>query len=243
MDQKQENKVKIPSLDELAEAGVHLGHCSNKRAPEMEPYICGLKSTIHIIDLEKTAQKLEEALNFLCQKISEGATVLFVGTKPSAKDTIKKYAEANGIPYINQHWLGGTLTNFSSILKLIENLNKMNQEKEQEKWEKYTKKERLQMDREIERLERMVGGIKNLNKKPEVIYLIDLQREKTAIKEAKRCKIPVIAMVDTNSNPNLVNWPIPANDDAIKSIELITKKISEAVKIGQQNFIKNSEKE
>ena len=243
MEQKQENKVKIPSLDELAEAGVHLGHRSNKRAPEMEPYICGLKSTIHIIDLEKTAQKLEQALDFLLEKISKGATVLFVGTKPAAKDTIKKYAEENNIPYINQHWLGGTLTNFSSILKLIENLNKMNQEKEQEKWEKYTKKERLQMDREIERLERMVGGIKNLNKKPEVIYLIDLQREKTAIKEAKRCKIPVIAMVDTNSNPNLVNWPIPANDDAIKSIELITKKISEAVKIGQQNFIKNSEKE
>lgn len=244
MDQKQEkaNKVKIPSPLELAEAGVHLGHRTTKRSPKMEPYIYGVKNTIQIIDLDKTVEKLEAALKFLIEVASQGKIVLYVGTKPAAKDIIKKYAQEIQAPYVTERWLGGTLTNFSTILGLIEKLNKMTEEKGKGDWEKYSKKERLIKERNLKRLETMVGGIKSLKKKPDVIYLVDLQTEKTAIREIRSCKIPSVAMVDTNINPELVDWPIPANDDAIKSIDLITGLITEAIKVGRAYSTKKEEK-
>jgi len=235
--QSQEKKaqVKMPSVEELAKFGVHLGHKISKRQPKMEPYIHGVKNTIHVIDLEKTVEKLEKAVDFLFQVANKGGTILFVSTKPAARDVIKKYAQELSCPYVVERWLGGTLTNFSSISGLIKKFNQMEKDKKEKEWEKYTKKEQLEKERELQRLEKMVGGIKDLTKKPEAIYLIDLQEEKTAIKEAKACQIPVVAMVDTNSNPELVDWPIPANDDAIKSIDLITGKIAEAIKKGQKH--------
>jgi len=244
MDQKQEktNKVKIPSPLELAEAGVHLGHRTTKRSPKMEPYIYGVKNTIQIIDLDKTVEKLEAALKFLIEVASQDKIVLYVGTKPAAKDIIKKYAQEIQAPYVTERWLGGTLTNFSTILGLIEKLNKMTEEKGKGDWEKYSKKERLIKERNLKRLETMVGGIKSLKKKPDVIYLVDLQTEKTAIREIRSCKIPSVAMVDTNINPELVDWPIPANDDAIKSIDLITGLITEAIKVGRAYSTKKEEK-
>ncbi len=239
--QEKVNKVKIPSSLELAQAGVHIGHRTTKRSPKMEPYIYGIKNTVHIIDLDKTIEKLEAAIKFLTEAMSQNKIVLYVGTKPSAKDIIKKYSQEIGAPYVIERWLGGTLTNFSTILSLIEKLNKMIEEKEKGDWEKYSKKERLIKEREMKRLETMVGGMKSLKRKPDIIYLVDLQKEKTAIRETKKCKIPVIAMVDTNANPELVDWPIPSNDDAVKSIDLITNLVTEAVKLGQAHLEEKEE--
>jgi len=226
--------IPMPSLDELAEAGAHLGHFKNKCLPKMKPFICALRNNIHFIDLDQTVDKLQEAVNFIIEQISSGSNILFLGTKPIAKDIVEKYAKKAGSPYINQRWLGGTLTNFSTISKLIEKFNKMSEESESDAWQKYTKKERLDLSRELKKLETMVGGIKNLRKKPDLVYIIDVIHEKTALLEAIKCKVPVIAIIDTNANPELVNYPIPANDDAIKSVEMITKLISEAVIVGQK---------
>ncbi len=241
--QAKSNKVKVPSIDELAKAGIHLGHHTTKRSPKMEPYIYGVKNNINIIDLDKTTEKLQLALNFLTELASQGGVVLFVGTKPAAKDIIQKSAQEIGAPFVIEHWLGGTLTNFSTISELMKKLNKMTEEKKQGEWKKYSKKEQLEQEKKLNRLEKMVGGMREINKKPDAIYVIDLQKEKTAIREARRLKVPVIALVDTNSNPELVDWPIPGNDDAIKSIELITGLVVEAIKAGKKQPAKEDVKE
>lgn len=241
--QEKTNKIKIPSPAELAQAGVHLGHRTTKRSPKMEPYIYGVKNTVHIIDLDKTVEKLEMAAEFLTEISSQGKIVLYVGTKPSAKDIIRKYSQEIDAPYVIERWLGGTLTNFSTILRLIEKFNRMTEEKVKGEWEKYSKKERLMKEREMKRLETMVGGIRSLKRKPDAIYLVDLQKEKTAIREARKCRIPAVAIVDTNVNPELVEWPIPANDDAIKSIELITGLVTEAIKVGRASQEKEKKEE
>lgn len=234
------NGVKIPSILDLAKAGLHLGHKTTKRSPQMDPYIYGVKNTIHIIDLEKTSERLRLALDFIVKSVGQGANILFVGTKPSAKDIIKKYAQKLNVPYITERWLGGTLTNFSTISRLIEKFNKMQKEKDSGDWEKYTKKERHEFSKDLDRLQIMVGGISTLDKKPDIIYIVDIIKEKTALKEAKMSKIPVVAVVDTDANPRLVDWPIPANDGAIKSIELITSLIAEAVEEGKNQAKKGS---
>ncbi len=240
--QAKSNKVKMPSTDELVKAGMHLGHYTTKRSPKMEPYIYGVKNNINIIDLDKTVEKLQPALNFLTELASQGGVVLFVGTKPAAKDIIQKSAQEIGGPFVIEHWLGGTLTNFSTISELMKKLNKMTEEKKQGEWKKYSKKEQLEQEKKLTRLEKMVGGMREMNKKPDAIYVIDLQKEKTAIREARRSKIPVIALVDTNSNPELVDWPIPGNDDAIKSIELVTGLVVEAIKAGKKQPAKEGPK-
>ena len=235
MEKKQvkSNKVKMPSIDELSKAGMHLGHHTTKRSPKMEPYIYGVKNNINIINLDKTVEKLQLALNFITEIVSKGGVILFVGTKPAAKDIIQKSAQEVGAPFVIEHWLGGTLTNFSIISELMKKLNKMIEDKKGGEWEKYSKKEQLEQEKKLSRLEKMVGGMREINKKPDAIYVVDLQKEKTAIREARRLKVPVIALVDTNSNPELVDWPIPGNDDAIKSIELVTGLVVEAIKAGK----------
>jgi small subunit ribosomal protein S2 len=235
--QEQEKKlqIKMPSIDELAKSGAHLGHKTNKRMPKMEPYIYGIKNTIHVIDLEKTAIKLKSAAEFLFKVAEKGGTILFVGTKPAAKDIVKKYAQELELPYVTEKWLGGTLTNFPSISALIKKFNKMVENKKTDNWSKYTKKEQLEKEKELARLEKMIGGIKDLEKKPDAIYLVDLQKEKIVLREAKKSQIPMVAIVDTNSNPELVDYPIPANDDAIKTIDLITNTLVQAIKKGQQH--------
>lgn len=226
--------VKIPSVIDLAKAGIHLGHRTTKRHPKMDQYIYTVKNTIHIIDLEKTHELLDNALKFIIDSIGHGANILFVGTKPPAKDIIKKYAEKLKVPYVNERWLGGTLTNFSTISNLIRKFNKMISDKKGQEWEKYTKKERHELSKEIKRLELMVGGIRDLDQRPDILYIIDLVKEKTAIREARRCRIPVVGIVDTNVNPELIDWPIPGNDDAVKSIELITSLVAEAIEQGRK---------
>ncbi len=223
----------IPSLLEMLKAGAHFGHRESKWHPKMEPYIFTSRSGVHIIDLEKTASELAKALEFVKGIIAKGGKVLFVGSKTQAQAIVKKYALAAGLPYVATRWLGGTLTNFGVINKLVERLKKMRQEKEIGDWAKYTKKEQLKMSQELVKLEEMVGGLETLKKKPEALFLIDVKKEKTALREALKIKLPVIALCDTNINPTGIAYVIPANDDATKTIELITKLMAEAAIEGQ----------
>lgn len=223
----------IPTTEQLFEAMVHFGHRVSKRHPKMTPYLQTIKNGVYWINLEKTRECLKKTTDFIKEIVSQGGIILFVGTKPSAQAVIKKYAEEVKMPYVIERWLGGTLTNFSVISGLIKKLKKMEEEKEKGEWEKYPRKERFDLERKLTRLSLLVGGMKNLEKLPEALYLIDLREEKTALREARKTKTKIIGLVDVNCNPTLVDYPIPGNDDAIRSIEIITKTITEAIKEGQ----------
>ncbi len=225
--------VYIPSTEELFEAMVYFGHQVGKRHPKMEPYLHSIRNNVYLIDLEKTRDCLQKAADFVKETVANGGKILFVGTKPSAQEVIKKYAQEVNMPYVVERWVGGTLTNFSVIFELIKKLKKMKEEKAKGEWEKYPKKEKLNLEKELDRLNSLVGGIENLEKIPEAIYIVDLRKEKTAVKEARMKKIKTVGLVDVNCNPNLVDYPIPGNDDAIASIEIITKTLVEAIKEGQ----------
>lgn len=233
--------VKIPSIDEMLQAGLHLGHRASKTHPKMLPYISTIKNNIHLIDLEKTQIRLKEALDFVQQIVAAGGVILFVGTKPSAKKIIEKYALEVNCPYVSERWLGGTLTNFEVIHQQIEKYKKMLNERESGDWNKYTKKERLLLERELLRLEKLFKGIVGLKNLPSVLYIVDILEEATAVNEALRKNIPVIALTGTNTNPDLVSHLIPGNDDGVKSIELITALITEAIKEGQEKEIKEGQ--
>jgi len=224
---------KIPELSEMLKRGVHFGHQSSKRNPKMKPYIYTSRNGINIIDLERTAEKLADALIFAENIAATGGTVLFVSSKNQAKALIEKYAKDCGMPYINNRWLGGMFTNFSSIIKLVKRLKELEEKQQSGELEKYTKKEQLDFQRTITKLNDLVGGIRDLQKLPEAMYVVDIKKEKTAVSEAIAKKVPILAMTDTNVNPEKVDYPIPANDDAIKSIELITGLVAEAIKAGK----------
>lgn len=236
--------VEIPSIDELAEAMVYFGHRVGKCHPKMQPYIYSIKNNVYLINLEKTREELKKVIDFVKELIAKNGQILFVGTKPPAKVVLKKYAEEVGMPYVVERWIGGTLTNFSTIYELIKKFKKMEEEKEKGEWEKYPKKERMDLEREFNRLSLLVGGMKNLEKIPEALFIVDLREERTAVKEARRIGVKTIGIVDTNSDPTLVDFPIPANDDAIKSIEIITKLITQAIKEGKKEIeVKKNKKE
>ena len=230
------------SLLDMLKAGIHFGHQKARWHPKMKPFIFTSKNGISIINLEKTAQQLGKACEFVGKLVSQGKNILLIGTKRQAQEIIKKYAQETGMPYVINRWLGGTFTNFSVILKVINKLKDLKEKKKKGELDKYTKKERMLLDEEIARLEKLVGGIESLGKLPEAIYLVDLKQERTALREAKRMKIPVVAMVDTNSNPEGVKYPIPANDDATKSIEFVTGKIAAAIKEGKDQITEKEEK-
>ncbi len=223
---------KIPDLLTMLKSGVHFGHQLGKRHPKMEPYIFTAKNGVHIINLEKTQEKLAEALAFVQKIVANGGTILFLGTKKQAQPIIAKYAKECGMPYITERWLGGTMTNFPEISRVVRKLTDLKKKKVTGQLEKYTKKEQLDFDKEIEKLDKMVGGIEGMNKAPDAIFICDVRKEKTAVEEAVKKNIPIVAMCDTNVNPEKINYPIPANDDAIKSIELITNLVCEAIKEG-----------
>lgn len=223
----------IPELIEMIKAGVHFGHQSSKRYPKMEDYIHTTRNKIDIINLEKTAKALERALAFIKQTVAQGGTVLFISSKRQAKAIIEKYAAFTSMPYITSRWLGGTFTNFYSISQLVKKLKDLESKSEKGELEKYTKKEQLEFQREIVRLAELVGGLKPLTKLPEAVFIVDIKKEKTAVAEAIKKKIPIVALVDTNVNPELIQYPIPANDDATKSIELFTKLVAEAINEGK----------
>lgn len=226
--------MKIPTLLELLKAGVHFGHCHSKWHPKMAPYIYTIQNTVHIIDLEKTTEKLKEALEFLKDLVKKDGVVLFLGLKPTVEKIVKQTAEEVKMPYVTERWIGGTLTNFSVIRKLMEKLDKLEKDKDSGELAKYTKKEQIEFDREIERLLKMVGGIRSLKKTPDVLFIVDCKKAKTAIQEARRKKIPTIAITDTNVNPEKIDYPIPGNDDSIKSVRLITGLVVEAIKRGKE---------
>lgn len=222
--------MNLPTLEELLKSGVHFGHQTSKRYPKAASYIHTQRGGVHIIDLQKTVEGLQKATDFVSKVAKGGGLILFVGSKKQAKAIVKEQAIGSGMPYIIGRWLGGTFTNFENIVKLTKKLEKMEREEEDGTWDLYTKKEQVVFKKEMEKLQENVGGIKQMKNLPKAIFVVDIKKEKTAIAEANKMKIPVVAMVDTNVNPELVDYPIPANDDALKSIEMITSLIAEAIK-------------
>ena len=216
-------------LTQLIEAGAHFGHLTRRWNPKMRKFIFMERNGIHIIDLKKTHGLLQEAQNSISRIIGEGRTILFVGTKKQAKEVIKYEANRCGMPYVTERWLGGMLTNFSTIRKSIKRYNNIVKMEADGTINNYQKKERLMLSREKEKLEKVLGGIVSMNKLPGAIFLIDVKKEHIAVDEARKLVIPIYAIVDTNCDPDLIDYPIPANDDAVKSIELITRAIADTI--------------
>lgn len=220
------------SVKELLDAGVHFGHLTRKWNPNMAPYIFMEKNGIHIIDLHKTAVKLEDACNAMEQMAASGRKILFVATKKQAKDIVAKHAGEINMPYITERWPGGMLTNFVTIRKAVKKMNSIDKMKKDGTFESLSKKERLQVDRQRAKLEKDLGSIADMTRLPSALFIVDIVNESIAVKEAQKLNIPVFAMVDTNSDPREVDFPIPANDDATKSIEIILQTVSESIKEG-----------
>lgn len=218
----------VVSMKALLESGVHFGHRTHKWHPRMKPYIFTERNSIHIIDLQKTAKALEEAYALVRDTVAQGGILLFVGTKRQAQETIQEEAERAGMPYVVTRWLGGMLTNWKTIRQRINELERLERMRDRGEFERFTKKEALNLNREIERLEYLLGGIRTLTRVPDLLFVVDVRREATAIHEANLLNIPVIAMVDTNCDPTNVDYVIPSNDDAIRAIKLIVSKIADA---------------
>ena len=225
-------EVKAPSLEELLEAGVHFGHLSRRWHPRMAPYIFKTEGKVHIFDLEKTRAKLVEAVQFLEETAARGGKVIFVGTKRQIQPLIKSSAEEAGTLYVINRWLGGTLTNYDAVARNMKLLAELEDGLKTGKYNHYTKRERLEIQRRIGKLEGLVGGIRGLDRLPGALVIVDIRREKTALREARRCKIPVVAVLDSNCDPLLIDYPIPGNDDAARSVGLIIKTLAGAVKNG-----------
>lgn len=217
------------SLLSLLKAGAHFGHVKTKSHPQMKKYIHTLRNGVHIIDLEKTIVKIKKALEFVKQITKEEKKIIFIGTKNQAQDIIQESAQKANMPYVNNRWLGGTLTNFQVIHKQIEKLQDLEAKQETGELKKYTKKEQVVFREEIKRLNKFFHGLKNLDKLPGAVFIVDIEKEKNALAEAKQMKIPIIALVDTNVNPKAIDCPIPANDDAVKVIKMICNAVSNAI--------------
>jgi small subunit ribosomal protein S2 len=227
----------------LLEAGVHFGHQTRRWNPKMSKYIFGARNNIHIIDLQKTVKELKHAYKFVRDLSSEGKKMLFVGTKKQAQEIIQQEAIRCGAYYVNQRWLGGTLTNFETIKKSIARLGELNRMKADGIYKVLSKKESARWEKERLRLERMLSGIKEMEQLPGVVYLIDPRYEATAVAEAKKMQIPVIAICDTDADPEVVDYPIPGNDDALRAIRLFTGIIADALVEGKELFTQKTEKE
>jgi small subunit ribosomal protein S2 len=223
-----EKDIKI-NVDEMAGAGVNFGHKVSKLHPRMKPFIAGIKNNVHLFDLEKTAKELENALKFISKIISEGKTLLLVGTKVQMKSFVKSMAEECNLPYVTERWLGGTFTNFETITKRVNYFKDLEKRKAIGDFEKYTKKERMGLEKEIELLKIKFEGIKNMAKLPDAVFIFDIQKDETCLREAKRKGIKIIAICDTNTDPSKVDYPIPANDDAISSVKYILEKTKEVI--------------
>mgnify|MGYP001105929600 CR=1 FL=1 len=216
-------------IEDLLKAGAHFGHLTRRWNPKMKPYIFMEKNGIHILDLKKTVQMAEEALNAIEAIAGTGKDILFVGTKKQAKAIIAEQAERCGMPYVSERWLGGMLTNFSTIRQSIRRLNAIERMENDGTFDIITKKERLMLTREKEKLLKVLGGISEMTRLPAALYVVDVKKEHIAVKEANLLSIPVFAMVDTNCDPDLITHVIPANDDSIRSIELITTAVADAI--------------
>ncbi len=225
----------LPTLQELMTAGVHFGHSASKWYPKMAPFIFGVKGGVHVMDLEKTQVSLQKAIEAIKEVVSSGGQIIFVGTKKQSKDIVKKYAEECHMPYVTNRWLGGTLTNYGIIKKQIERLAQIKADQASGGLDKYTKKERLGFEEEKKRLESLFGGLATLKGLPKMIFVVDIRHEETVMREAKQLGIPVVAIVDSNVDPTEVDYPIPGNDDSVKSVDLITKVLAEACREATQS--------
>jgi len=234
--------VKMPTLRELLDAGVHFGHKTSRWHPKMKPYIFMAKNGVHVINLEDTEKELEKAVNFLKQAASEGKTIVFVGTKKQASQIVKKAALACGMPYVDNRWVGGLITNFNTVKAAIANYKKEKEELETNQ-DKLSKKELARLRGKVEKSEKIFGGLTNLNKKPDVLILIGAHDEENAIKEARIEKIKTVGLVDTNTDPEAVDFPVPANDDATKSLVLFSELFSKVILENKKVIKPNESKE
>src|SRR5690606_34539796 len=231
------------TYQELLDAGVHFGHLTRKWDPKMAKYIFMERNGIHIIDLNKTITKLEEATSAIKQIVKSGRKVLFVATKKQAKEIVAKYAQDVNMPYVTERWLGGMLTNFATVRKSIKKMSNIDKMTTEGTYSVLSKKEKLMIQRERVKLETLLGGIADLNRLPAALFIVDIKKEHIAVSEAQKLNIPTFAMVDTNSDPESIDFPIPANDDASKSIELICSVVAQAIKEGLEERKRDKEEE
>jgi small subunit ribosomal protein S2 len=234
----EEDLVMVVSMKELLEAGVHFGHQVKRWNPKMKKYIFGERNGIYIIDLQKTLKGLEDAFHFVKESSASGAGVLFVGTKKQAQDAVMEEARRAGAFFINQRWLGGMLTNFSTIKKSIERLKKLEAMKEDGTLNLLTKREAAALEKEREKLDKNLSGIKEMKELPSIIFIIDPKKERIGVAEGRKLSIPIVAVVDTNCDPDEVDYVIPGNDDAIRAIKLLTSKIADAIIQGREALSK-----
>ncbi|RLQ95717.1 30S ribosomal protein S2 [Falsibacillus albus] len=221
--------MSVISMKQLLEAGVHFGHQTRRWNPKMKKYIFTERNGIYIIDLQKTVRKVEEAYNFVKELAANGGKILFVGTKKQAQESVKEEAERSGMYFVNQRWLGGTLTNFETIQKRIQRLKNIEKMAEDGTFEVLPKKEVVQLKKEQERLVKFLGGIKDMNGLPDALFIIDPRKERIAVAEARKLNIPIVGIVDTNCDPDEIDYVIPANDDAIRAVKLLTGKMADAI--------------
>ena len=226
--------MSVVSMKQLLEAGVHFGHQTRRWNPKMAPYIFTERNGIYIIDLQKTVRKLEDAYNYVRDLSADNGTLLFVGTKKQAQDSIREEATRAGMPYVNARWLGGMLTNFKTIQNRIKRLQQLKAMKEDGTFDLLTKKEAAKLDLEIEKLEKFLGGITGMKKIPDAMFIVDPRKERIAVAEAHKLGIPIIAIVDTNCDPDEIDYVIPGNDDAIRAVRLISGAMADAVIEGRQ---------
>ncbi|MBN2909354.1 30S ribosomal protein S2 [Polycladomyces sp. WAk] len=224
----------VVSMKQLLEAGVHFGHQTRRWNPKMAKYIFTERNGIYIIDLQKTVKMMEEAYNFVRELAAQGGNLLFVGTKKQAQDAVREEAERCGMFYVNHRWLGGTLTNFQTIRKRIERLHQLEEMEQDGTFDVLPKKEVVLLRKEKARLEKFLGGIKHMKKLPDAVFIIDPRKERIAVAEARKLNIPIVAIVDTNCDPDEVDYVIPGNDDAIRAVRLFTSKMADAVLEGKQ---------
>jgi small subunit ribosomal protein S2 len=222
------------TMKELLEAGVHFGHQTRRWNPKMAPYIFGARNGIHIIDLQKTVQFFKTAYNYVVDRVADGGIVLFVGTKKQAQDAIREEAQRCGMFYVNHRWLGGMLTNFQTISRSIARLKEFEAMKEDGTIKRFPKKEILMMEKKAAKLERSLGGIKNMGRLPDIVYVVDPRKEDIAVMEARKVNVPLLAIVDSNCDPTEIDYPMPGNDDAIRAIRLLTSRIADAVVEGKK---------
>lgn len=230
--------IKLPNILEMLQSGVHFGHQVSRRHPKMASYIFGERNGVHVIDLEKTKAKLEEVLVAVKKMAVEGKVILFASTKPQAREIVRQAAIDCGMPYLVSRWLGGLITNFSELKKLIQKYNTMKAEQVSGEWEKYTKKEQIEFAKKLEIMHETLAGLSSLTKLPDALFIPALQREKTAVAEANKMNVAIIGVADSNANPNKATLVIPANDDAVNSIKMIVGLVAAAIKAGRAEWEK-----
>ena len=233
--------MSVISMKQLLEAGVHFGHQTRRWNPKMKKYIFTERNGIYIIDLQKTVKKVEEAYNFMREVAQDGGSILFVGTKKQAQDSVKEEAERSGNYYVNQRWLGGTLTNFNTIQKRIQRLKNIEKMEADGIFDVLPKKEVIELKKEQEKLEKFLGGIKEMKELPSCMFVVDPRKERIAIAEARKLHIPIVGIVDTNCDPDEIDYVIPANDDAIRAVKLLTSKMADAILEVKQSAVEEEE--